>query len=91
MTAELIETLAKFMPTDAQVFLQSDIQSVLDDMRERFREYPQYFTDTIESFDEYIPENPLGVPTEREISVLKKDLPVFRSMFKRSVTPYEQA
>lgn len=84
VTDKLIGDLAKFMPTGARVFLQSDIQSVLDDMRLRFRENPQYFSDTIESVDEYLPDNPLGVPTEREVSVLKKGLPVYRSMFLRT-------
>jgi tRNA (guanine-N7-)-methyltransferase len=85
VTQELIDVLAKYMPPDARVFLQSDIQSVLDDMRLRFRGNSLYFTDAMDQVEEYIEENPLGVPTEREVSVLKKGLPVYRSMFTRNV------
>jgi len=84
VTPELVTTLAQFMPTGATVFLQSDVQSVLDEMRLQFREQPQYFKDSEESVETYIPENILGVPTEREISVLERDLPVFRAKFERT-------
>uniref|UniRef100_A0A7S4ER99 tRNA (guanine(46)-N(7))-methyltransferase n=1 Tax=Pseudo-nitzschia australis TaxID=44445 RepID=A0A7S4ER99_9STRA len=84
VTLELVQTLARFMPEGATVFLQSDIQSVLDEMRLQFREQSEYFRDTHESMEEYIPENILGVPTEREISVLERDLPVFRATFTRT-------
>ena len=86
VTPELVKTLAQFMPEGSTVFLQSDIQSVLDEMRLEFREQSEYFEDTHESLEEYIPENPLGVPTEREISVLERDLPVYRATFKRTNT-----
>jgi tRNA (guanine-N7-)-methyltransferase len=87
VTASLVLTLAEFMPAEATLFLQSDIQDVLDDMRERFREQPQYFEDQVESVEEYMEENIMGIPTEREISVLNRDLPVFRTVFKRTSTP----
>ncbi|GAX12245.1 tRNA (guanine-N7-)-methyltransferase [Fistulifera solaris] len=83
VTPALVNTLAKYMPEDSHVFLQSDIQSVLDDMRLRFRE-SAYFKDTIDSVEQYLEENPWGVPTEREISVLKKDLPVYRTILTRN-------
>jgi tRNA (guanine-N7-)-methyltransferase len=89
VTPELVATLAPFMPPGAKVFLQSDVQPVLDDMRERFREASCYFQDQVESVQEYWPDNILGVPTERETSVLKQDLPVYRALFTRTDTLYE--
>ena len=86
VTPELVRTLAKFMPNGSTVFLQSDVQSVLDEMRLQFREQSEYFQDSEESAEKYIPENILGVPTEREISVLERDLPVFRAKFQRTDT-----
>ncbi|GAX21338.1 tRNA (guanine-N7-)-methyltransferase [Fistulifera solaris] len=83
VTPALVSTLAKYMPEDSHVFLQSDIQSVLDDMRLRFRE-SAYFKDTIESVEQYLEENPWGVPTEREVSVLKKEMPVYRAILIRN-------
>jgi tRNA (guanine-N7-)-methyltransferase len=84
VTPELVTALAKFMPTDATVFLQSDVQSVLDEMRLEFRQHPELFQDEREGIDEYLEENLIGIPTEREISVLEKGLPVYRSIFKRT-------
>ena len=85
VTRELIHTLAKFMPAGATVFLQSDVQPVLDEMRSTFREYGLgLFVDSLESTDEYVPTNIMGVPTERETSVLERDLPVYRAVFTRT-------
>ena len=84
---ELIVTLAKYMDSNTEVFLQSDIQEVLDDMRECFREFPVYFIDQISNVEEYMENNPMGIPTEREVSVLDKGLPVFRTVFKRTSNP----
>lgn len=84
VTPELVQVLARFMPTGATIFLQSDIQSVLDEMRLQFREHPEYFQDTYESLHEYEAENILGIPTERETSVLERNLPVYRAIFVRT-------
>jgi len=87
VTPELVLCLAKFMPPSATVFLQSDIQSVLDDMRFQFRQQPDLFRDDVESVEEYLPENIFGIPTEREVSVLDKGLPVYRTTLKRTTVP----
>jgi tRNA (guanine-N7-)-methyltransferase len=88
VTPELVLTLAKFMPPGATVFLQSDIQSVLDDMRFQFRQEPSLFRDEVENDDEYLEENIFGIPTEREVSVLAKNLPVYRTTFTRTTEPF---
>ena len=84
VTPELVTTLAKFMPEGAIVFLQSDIQSVLDEMRHEFRQQEQYFNDDVANVEEYQEENFTGHPTEREVSVLEKGLPVYRTTFTRT-------
>lgn len=84
LTNELVRTLAKFVPAGCDVFIQSDIKDVFDDMREKIREHGKtHFRDVVADFEETLDENPLGVPTEREISVLKQDLPVYRTVFRR--------
>jgi tRNA (guanine-N7-)-methyltransferase len=88
VTTELVETLAANMPVDAIIFLQSDVQSMLDHMRSMFRESPVYFRDQEEDVESYVADNIMGVETEREISVLKQDLPVYRSIFTRTAEPY---
>jgi tRNA (guanine-N7-)-methyltransferase len=59
----------------------------LDFMRFKFGENP-CFTDDLEGKpDEYVETNILGVATEREISVLERNLPVFRAVFRRNSQP----
>ena len=90
VTTLLVQTLAKFMVPDAVIFLQSDIQEVLDDMRLKFRDFDQYFEDEVKDVEEYMPENYLGIPTERETSVIERDLPVFRTIFRRTTTAFQE-
>jgi tRNA (guanine-N7-)-methyltransferase len=91
VNVELIHTLAQFMPAGATVFLQSDVQPVLDEMRSTFREYGHdLFTDTLESTDEYVKGNIFDVPTERETSVLERGLDVYRAVFARTDQPLLQ-
>ena len=101
----LVLTLAKYtILREAQIFLQSDIQEVVDDMRQSFLEYgSNYFVDittittkatiptstsTSDSTKDYLQENPIGIPTEREISVLNKGLPVYRCLFQRNTVAF---
>ena len=73
---EMVETIARHLSIGGQVFVQTDIEFLADEMftlfrnDERFTEIP---TDT----------NPFPIKTEREKAVEDKDLPVFRSLFVR--------
>lgn len=59
--------------------------------RETIREFgSEYFVDMIEDLDEYMEVNPIGVPTEREISVLENDLPVYRTVFRRTANAWKE-
>jgi tRNA (guanine-N7-)-methyltransferase len=75
------------MPPDGTVFLQSDVRSVLDEMRRQFRAHPTLFVDDVGSVDRYVERNVLEIPTEREVSVLERGLAVYRSVFTRTATP----
>ena len=92
VTTELVRTLAKFMESGGSVFLQSDIKDALEAMREKFAdEDGKLYFDEVEckqdgdaGEENYNMKNPLGIPTEREVSVLTKELPVFRTIFRRN-------
>lgn len=86
VTPELVEILAKHLPPKTgTVFIQSDIKDVLDSMRETLRESgSEYFEDALENVEDYLEENPIGVQTEREKSVLEQNLPVYRTIFRRT-------
>lgn len=94
VSSALVTTLAKFMNQGGVVFLQSDIKEALEAMRDKFVEedglvYFDENTDDIDDKDvedeqEYALANPLGIPTEREVSVLNNDLPIYRTLFIRN-------
>jgi tRNA (guanine-N7-)-methyltransferase len=76
---QLVADLAAFLPAGAEIFLQSDLEWVAQEMVDRFQASPLL---TSQSTD-WLPENPLGLPTEREVATLKKGLPVYRRIFTK--------
>ncbi|ODG96761.1 tRNA (guanosine(46)-N7)-methyltransferase TrmB [Nostoc sp. KVJ20] len=77
---ELVADLAKYLAVGGFVFLQSDMEFVAVEMRDRFAENPDF--EKIGT-GEWLTENPLPVPTEREIGTQKKGEPVYRALFVR--------
>lgn len=72
---------ATLRPGGGEVFLQSDVEEVAQSMRECFWEDPRVQDGCAPG--EWMPENPLGVPTEREKLTLGKGLPVYRTLLKK--------
>lgn len=96
VTPQLVTTLAQFMREGDVVFLQSDIKEALEAMRDRFVEDDgaHFFREKLvlnnDAEDhEYAMINPLGIPTERELSVINKGLPVYRTLFLRNDVPFQ--
>ncbi|KAB8318138.1 tRNA (guanosine(46)-N7)-methyltransferase TrmB [Tolypothrix campylonemoides VB511288] len=77
---ELVAELAEFLVPGGIVFLQSDIEFVAVEMRDRFAEHPGFQR---RGTKEWLAENPLPVPTERELGTIKKGEPVYRAVFER--------
>ncbi len=77
---ELVTELANYLAVGCVVFLQSDMEFVAVEMRDRFAENPAFEKIGTE---EWLAENPLPVPTEREISTQKKGESVYRALFER--------
>ncbi len=77
---ELVAELAQYMAPSGIVFLQSDIEFVALEMRARFLENSAF---KIQGTGEWLAENPLPVPTEREIATQNKGEPVYRVVFER--------
>jgi tRNA (guanine-N7-)-methyltransferase len=75
----LIEDLARYLPSGGEILLQSDLEWVAQEMCDRFNEHPAFQR----SQTEWLEPNPLGIPTERELSTLKKGLPVYRAVYHR--------
>ncbi|NEQ26846.1 MAG: tRNA (guanosine(46)-N7)-methyltransferase TrmB [Microcoleus sp. SIO2G3] len=75
----LVNQLAEFLVSGGWVLLQSDIEEVAIEMRDRFAEHPAF----IASSSNWLPTNPLSVPTEREQMVLEQGDRVYRVLFQR--------
>lgn len=77
---ELVNVLIKYLINDGMVFLQSDIQEVAIEMQNRFAQHPLLVR---QHSQEWLDKNPFSVATERELYVLKDNLPVYRVLFKK--------
>jgi tRNA (guanine-N7-)-methyltransferase len=76
VNAELVETITRHLAGNGKIFVQTDIEFLAGEMFDLFR--------SREDLREIsIAENPFPVKTEREKAVEEKDLPVFRTMFKK--------
>ncbi len=78
--SELVKILVDYLAEGGQVFLQSDIEEVAIEMRDRFANHPlliQQHTAT------WLDTNPFPVPTERELYVQEKNLPVYRVLLQK--------
>ena len=76
---ELVNDIARFLPSGGEVFLQSDLEWVAQEMCDRFSENPAFYR----TQSDWLEPNPLVIPTEREVSTLKRGLPVHRAMWIR--------
>lgn len=77
---EIVEILAQFLPLNGQIFLQSDIQELAQEMLDRFLENNNFKPLKPEI---WLEENPLEVMTEREIATINKQEPIYRSLLIR--------
>jgi tRNA (guanine-N7-)-methyltransferase len=76
---ELVDDIARYLPQGGEVFLQSDLEWVAREMCDRFGENPDFQRTQAD----WLEPNPLGIPTERELSTLSRGLPVHRAMWMR--------
>lgn len=77
---ELVAELAECLVPGGIVFLQSDIEFLAEEMCTRFAEnvaFRRFGT------GEWLAENPLPIPTEREIATQSQGKPVYRALFKK--------
>ncbi len=73
---ELVAAVVEKLSSGGQIFIQTDIESLADEMFELFRS-------DIRLTETSFTGNPFPERTERENAVEDKNLPVYRSMFRR--------
>jgi tRNA (guanine-N7-)-methyltransferase len=75
----LVNDIAHYLPSGGEVFLQSDLEWVAQEMCDRFSENPAFHR----TQPDWLEPNPLSIPTEREVATLKRGLPVHRAIYQR--------
>jgi tRNA (guanine-N7-)-methyltransferase len=74
VNSEMVKTISNHLSASRQVFIQTDIEQLADEIFVQFRDANVY--------DElHVDRNPFAVKTEREIAVEAKELPVHRAIF----------
>ena len=74
---EIVNIIRQFIADDGQIFLQSDVKEVAEQMCELFLTHPNFGA---LSPDIWLDNNPLPVQTEREIATINKGQPVYRTV-----------
>ncbi len=77
---QLVAELATYLTPGGMVFLQSDIEGLLLEMRDRFALHPDF---DLHSPEPLLTGNPLPVATEREQTTLLRGESVYRAIFTR--------
>lgn len=77
--SDLVQSLAHYLAPGGWVLLQSDVESIILEMAERF----QHHGDFVRKSAQFLDHNPLQVPTEREIATLAKGEKVYRLLFEK--------
>lgn len=78
---ELVQDLARCLKSGGFLFLQSDVEAVVREIRDRVLAHPDFYLP--QPGTGWLSHNPLPVASERERSTIEQGLPVYRVMFSR--------
>ena len=73
---ELLTTLAEYLQPEGKIFVQTDVEELMLDIKSRFTAVP-----SLQLYQEGMDSNPFGIPTEREISVQRLGRVVYRALY----------
>jgi tRNA (guanine-N7-)-methyltransferase len=74
---KIVKIFADFLPINSQVFLQSDIKEIAEEMCDLFLANPSFKP---LNADIWLTDNPLPIMTEREIATINKNESVYRTI-----------
>lgn len=80
---ELVNSLATYLVEGGTIFIQSDVESVAQQICDRFNSHPSFQKKHPQT---WLPTNPLPVSTEREKATLALGKPVYRALFTKIST-----
>ena len=81
----LLNSIARYMSKDGELFIQSDISKLIESMTSVIDECTYFDRKYVHGL-KWLNKNPYEVSTDREVFVLKKNLPIYRAMYIRNST-----
>ena len=83
LQTNLVNTIARSMSKDGEVFIQSDILKLIESMTKTI-DKSIYFDRKVAGNLNELDKNPYDVKTDRENLSIKKNLPIYRAMYIRN-------
>ena len=87
LNIDLITSIARFMSQDGELFIQTDIFKLIESMSNVI-DKSNYFDRKYIQGLKWLNRNPYQASTDRELFVLKKNLPIYRAMYMRNSTSF---
>ena len=79
----LLTSIARYMSKDGELFIQSDILKLFEYMSHVIDDSIYFDKKFVRGF-KWLNKNPYEVSTDRELFVLKNNLPIYRAMYTRN-------
>ena len=83
----LLNSISRYISKNGELFIQSDIFELIESMTNVI-DNSSYFDRKYINGLKWLDQNPYKEPTDRELFVLKKKLPIYRAMFIRNSTSF---
>ena len=83
LKTSLLNSIARYMSKDGELFIQSDILKLIESMND-FIDKSTYFDRKDLQGLRLLDKNPYNASTDRELFVVKQNLPIYRAMYIRN-------
>ena len=87
LKTSLVNSIARSMSKNGEFFIQSDIIKLIESMTDIIDNSRYFYRKDVQGL-KWLDKNPYNVYTDRELFVLKNNLPVFRAMYIRNSISY---
>ena len=83
LKTNILNSIAKAMSKDGEIFIQSDILKLIESMANVIDNSKYFNRKNIGDFS-LLDQNPYNAKTDRELFVIKKNMPIYRAMYIRN-------
>ena len=86
LTTSLLNSIARYMSKDGELFIQSDIYKLIESMTNVIDKSTYFDRKSLEGL-KWLDKNPYQISTDRELFVLNQNLPIYRAIYIRNSKP----